>query len=701
MKSDHRLVRVIALPLLACLATAAGPQPAPAGCTGCDAPPGPLTQRPGSLPAIALLRQLQQLSAIHFGAVCDGKSHPLSSAYATLSAAQAVYPSAVALTDELDGTAIQAGINYLSGIPANNVGQQHGRLGVPSGTCLANEPLTTTTEGVKLRGQGVGYITGNNASAPTNTKIRWTGARGATIYAIEPAARAGLPISGDDVEGIDFDCNAGLAGTGLSIKSVSKSVIDIGYQQCSAFGFHQDTQSSMRKFSDSQINRIDIQGYDDLAGAVGVRLDGTSRGGGPAGGGQYGNTSENHYGVLNLTTRNGDALQIGNTDHNQFDYVGVTVLPGGTTRPNAVVFENAAFGASNGPARYNKISYLVTGGTVLAKGGDGRTAGGSFYNWIDVALAQGGSVIVEPGAILCISGSDKYAIVGGCMGAGSDRGITALGVTVNYHDRSATGGNPAGAGAFDGSSTRTVATHVASGAGAVAFGSDVTASGANSMATGGGTVASGPGATASGSGTISSSNDTVADGNNTTASGRFASAHGQNSAASGFAATAHGVAASANLLAEDCLASGVPQDGAGGFELCQQVLWSVAKSAAPVRLFANGATSPTAVNCVNIPPSSSASVRIQMSGYDKSSGSTASFSYSEPGGLLRTGNTASGIKWTGSGRAETLSDAAMAGSFTAVSADTKYGCLNISWTPPRGNTDRWDVSAAVTFQISK
>jgi hypothetical protein len=90
-----------------------------------------------------------------------------------------------------------------------------------------------------------------------------------------------------------------------------------------------------------------------------------------------------------------------------------------------------------------------------------------------------------------------------------------------------------------------------------------------------------------------------------------------------------------------------------------------------------------------------------MSGYDKSSGSTASFSYSEPGGLLRTGNTASGIKWTGSGRAETLSDAAMAGSFTAVSADTKYGCLNISWTPPRGNTDRWDVSAAVTFQISK
>lgn len=51
------------------------------------------------------------VSARDFGAVGDGVSRPLSTLFATLAAAQARYPSAVALTDELDGTAIQAALN--------------------------------------------------------------------------------------------------------------------------------------------------------------------------------------------------------------------------------------------------------------------------------------------------------------------------------------------------------------------------------------------------------------------------------------------------------------------------------------------------------------------------------------------------------------------------------------------------------------
>jgi hypothetical protein len=44
---------------------------------------------------------------VNWGGVCDGNSHPLSSVYSTLAAAQAVYPFSVALTDELDWAAIQ------------------------------------------------------------------------------------------------------------------------------------------------------------------------------------------------------------------------------------------------------------------------------------------------------------------------------------------------------------------------------------------------------------------------------------------------------------------------------------------------------------------------------------------------------------------------------------------------------------------
>lgn len=48
-----------------------------------------------------------------YGAVGDGASHPLSSAYGTLAAAQAVYPHATALTDEIDWCAIQSALNAL------------------------------------------------------------------------------------------------------------------------------------------------------------------------------------------------------------------------------------------------------------------------------------------------------------------------------------------------------------------------------------------------------------------------------------------------------------------------------------------------------------------------------------------------------------------------------------------------------------
>jgi hypothetical protein len=57
----------------------------------------------------------QYKTAYTFGAIGDGSSHPLSTRYETLVDAQAVYPHATALSDEIDWCALQAMINSITG----------------------------------------------------------------------------------------------------------------------------------------------------------------------------------------------------------------------------------------------------------------------------------------------------------------------------------------------------------------------------------------------------------------------------------------------------------------------------------------------------------------------------------------------------------------------------------------------------------
>jgi hypothetical protein len=65
----------------------------------------------------AVLRSIQdelreKVTPKQFGAIADGVSHPLSERFGSLAAAQAVYPHAAALTDEIDWAAFQAAINF-------------------------------------------------------------------------------------------------------------------------------------------------------------------------------------------------------------------------------------------------------------------------------------------------------------------------------------------------------------------------------------------------------------------------------------------------------------------------------------------------------------------------------------------------------------------------------------------------------------
>lgn len=88
-------------------------------------------------------------------AINDGQSHPLSGLFGTLAAAQAAYPHAVALTDELGGVAIQAAIN--ASRIANGVDNWHaGGVVVPPGDVRVNRPISTAaTRGLHLTGTGL------------------------------------------------------------------------------------------------------------------------------------------------------------------------------------------------------------------------------------------------------------------------------------------------------------------------------------------------------------------------------------------------------------------------------------------------------------------------------------------------------------------------------------------------------------------
>lgn len=82
------------------------------------------------------------VSPIAYGAVCDGSAHPLSNYYSTLGAAQAVYPAAVALSDQIDWAAIQKMATAGVGI---NVSDLH---------CYMNRQVTVSGISISVVGNG-------------------------------------------------------------------------------------------------------------------------------------------------------------------------------------------------------------------------------------------------------------------------------------------------------------------------------------------------------------------------------------------------------------------------------------------------------------------------------------------------------------------------------------------------------------------
>lgn len=105
-----------------------------------------------SVPATAKM-VLPRIPVQYFGGIGDGNSHPLSEFYANLAAAQAVYPFATSLTQEIDHCAIQLGLR----VSHNNHAGEHPVIFLPRGRYLVASLQGYTHAGIEGEGEGVSH----------------------------------------------------------------------------------------------------------------------------------------------------------------------------------------------------------------------------------------------------------------------------------------------------------------------------------------------------------------------------------------------------------------------------------------------------------------------------------------------------------------------------------------------------------------
>ncbi len=108
-----------------------------------------------------------------FGAKGDGSTHPLSDFFGSLGAAQAVYPHATSLTNEIDWAAIQLAVNLAAtAVLTGSLHAKGGRVHIPKGNYLCNQPIDLhETSGLTISGCGHGVVGTGSANNGSSTLI--------------------------------------------------------------------------------------------------------------------------------------------------------------------------------------------------------------------------------------------------------------------------------------------------------------------------------------------------------------------------------------------------------------------------------------------------------------------------------------------------------------------------------------------------
>jgi len=612
-------------------------------------------------------RFAETLNVLDFGALFDGSSHPLSATYGTLAAAQAVYPHAVALTDEIDGVAVQAAINRAKTLANGAV------IDFPNGVGLVNRALVVDQSNIVFRGRGMTTLFHDLTSAveTTSTTLKWTGASGATVVTIAPPTDAvnGKHMANNGVwGGLVIDGNS-LADTCWRIASTNSGEYHLGFIEPTGTGVLFDT-IALGEFNDPQHNEVWITGLAIVNSPTGVVLDGTG-----SGGAQNGNTSLNQFRDIGLKIKNGDGIHFNYCDHNLFDFVSVSRRSGGTG--NALVFNGS--NVSSGHVGYsNKINYFTSNAPSVAKGTSTFTfpSTGNWIVWLDLVNSTP-IPTMETGATLLVGTDGRVPLA--MMGS-------TAGVQAHIADTTASGGNSRGANSVDLQTSRTANTQVASGT--------------NSIIAGGVTnTASGQSTLVWGTSCQASAIYAVAGGHNSTASGNESVAIGEACTALGGASWSIGSGAhSRNCRGQFSYADGFFST-AGDAQMEFHVLTGTGNSTSAIRCTsANLGAGSTTV--VNLRANSAMLVTVDILALDHTTVSK-NMAWKGWSGLLTQGANAAATAVTMDTKPTPFSNGTVTGADVSVTADTTNGGLNVSFTPPTGNTDTWNVVVRVSAIVAQ
>ncbi|MCJ2021047.1 hypothetical protein MKK84_27105 [Methylobacterium sp. E-065] len=394
-----------------------------------------------------------------FGAICDGTSHPLSTKYATLAAAQVVFPQAVALTDEIDTCAIRLAL------------AKTGAAFIPrTSGCMIGDLLLISGSGQRVYGRGsivipasgasrmiqiAGYANTveslyvqDNGNLVAQTTLTAAGAAGATTLSVGtvasgPAVQVGQRLS------LRLDCGSwfttwitGVSGSTITLRdalptsiivagvqttvAAGSTVASVGNAFWATFGLFQITNGSRYVLRDiggvnvwggvlvDAPNNSISKGYvDRLDLSAGVRMFGLIKGR---------NASDNHFGNVEAwggyyasVSKTGDGSTTTFALPEQVNLTReLTVSVGGSAKTAGTDYTIAANGLSvsfvAAPAAGATISFgwPAYGHDGLVDDGRDVTAatGGNYYHAISCLQFRRGIVL---------KGAQLFAFTGKCI----------------------------------------------------------------------------------------------------------------------------------------------------------------------------------------------------------------------------------------------------------------------------------------------
>ena len=196
-------------------------------------------------------------------------------------------------------------------------------------------------------------------------------------------------------------------------------------------------------------------------------------------------------------------------------------------------------------------------------------------------------------------------------------------------------------------------------------------------------------------GNTASGRSTAAFGEGNQVTGVYGFASGFSNVVSGTYSSAYGSSSTDRSRQSSlCGASGALVSATrGSSQACRESLIGTTSTASAVRLTSDNTGVQSANNCFNIPNNAAFGLSIKLIAVDNAAPANW-YSWHLPHAAMAR-QSGAGTTTVSTGTPTILSGGTTTGVAVSATADTTQGCLNLSFTPPTGNSHKWDVQALI------